>query len=203
MVGPAGRAGWRAPGWRHCPGGGARPCRRHGAAGGGAMTAPPPTTSGSSGQIVVLTGEEAAITALYTCMYMSLRLYRCTVPQNSFFVLNEYKTRKKYGEKKVDIKDPEIITSLKIWLKHRPTQTDSLFYDTGRDFSVPANSASITKILLGASKRLLDGKSVGSSLIRHMYLSSKYADTVQEMEKDADLMGHSPGVQQTVYTKKD
>eukprot|EP01051_Picozoa_sp_SAG22_P012307 SAG22_NODE_1265_length_4958_cov_61.157440_5_plen_135_part_00 len=79
-----------------------------------------------------------------------------------FFVLNEYKTRKKYGEKKVDIKDPEIITSLKIWLKHRPTQTDSLFYDTGRDFSVPANSASITKILLGASKRLLDGKSVGS-----------------------------------------
>eukprot|EP01051_Picozoa_sp_SAG22_P031673 SAG22_NODE_12951_length_423_cov_3.706790_2_plen_32_part_01 len=31
-----------------------------------------------------------------------------------FFVLNEYKTRKKYGEKKVDIKDPEIITSLKI-----------------------------------------------------------------------------------------
>eukprot|EP01051_Picozoa_sp_SAG22_P033450 SAG22_NODE_14653_length_368_cov_13.550186_2_plen_86_part_01 len=38
-----------------------------------------------------------------------------------FFVLNEYKTRKKYGEKKVDIKDPEIITSLKIWLKHRPT----------------------------------------------------------------------------------
>eukprot|EP01051_Picozoa_sp_SAG22_P021289 SAG22_NODE_4645_length_1206_cov_4.360434_1_plen_98_part_00 len=46
---------------------------------------------------------------------------------------------------------------------------------------------------LGASKRLLDGKSVGSSLIRHMYLSSKYADTVQEMEKDADLMLHSPG----------
>ena len=120
-----------------------------------------------------------------------------------FFVLNEYKTRKKYGEKKVDIKDPEIITGLKVWLKHRPTQTDSLFYDSGRDFSVPATSASITKILLGASKRLLDGKSVGSSLIRHMYLSSKYADTVQEMEKDADLMGHSPGVQQTVYTKKD
>eukprot|EP01051_Picozoa_sp_SAG22_P027867 SAG22_NODE_9546_length_583_cov_20.797521_2_plen_111_part_01 len=61
-----------------------------------------------------------------------------------FFVLNEYKTRKKYGEKKVDIKDPEIITGLKVWLKHRPTQTDSLFYDSGRDFSVPANSASIT-----------------------------------------------------------
>eukprot|EP01051_Picozoa_sp_SAG22_P018335 SAG22_NODE_3059_length_1975_cov_46.585288_3_plen_317_part_00 len=120
-----------------------------------------------------------------------------------FFVLNEYKTRKKYGEKKVDIKDPEIITSLKIWLRHRPTQTDSLFYDSGRDFSVPANSASITKILLGASKRMLDGKSVGSSLIRHMYLSSKYADTVEDMEKDADLMGHSPAVQQTIYTKTD
>eukprot|EP01051_Picozoa_sp_SAG22_P012780 SAG22_NODE_1361_length_4620_cov_22.806901_2_plen_325_part_00 len=120
-----------------------------------------------------------------------------------FWLLNAYKTRKKYGQKNVDIKDPEIITSLKIWLKHRPTQTDSLFYDNGRDFGVPANSDSITKILLGASKRLLDGKSVGSSLIRHMYLSSKYADTVQEMEKDADLMGHSPGVQQTVYTKKD
>ena len=36
-----------------------------------------------------------------------------------------------------------------------------------------------------------------------MYLSSKYADTVKEMEKDADMMGHSGGVQQTIYVKDD
>ena len=53
------------------------------------------------------------------------------------------------------------------------------------------------------SKREFEGKSVGSSLIRHMYLSSKYGETVKEMEKDADLMGHSGGVQQTIYVKED
>ena len=42
-----------------------------------------------------------------------------------------------------------------------------------------------------------------SSLIRHIYLSSKYGATIKEMEKDADMMGHSGGVQQTINVKDD
>ena len=123
--------------------------------------------------------------------------------QTMFFVLNEYKTRQKYGEKRVLIMDTEVQKALKLWLRRIPTTTNSLFMDLSKGEERPADSATIRKILTTMSKREFEGKSVGSSLIRHMYLSSKYGETVKEMEKDADLMGHSGGVQQTIYVKED
>ena len=128
------------------------------------------------------------------------------VPSNNnamFFVLNEYKTRRKYGEKRLHILDGDISKGIKLWLKHRVMpghNRDALFFNP-KDMVTPADSSALTRILITMSKREFDGKSVGSSLIRHMYLSSKYADTVKEMEKDADLMGHSTATQQNIYTK--
>ena len=117
-----------------------------------------------------------------------------------FFVLNEYKTRRKYGEKRLNITDEGITKSIKVWLKHKGG--DALFYNT-KDMLTPVNSATLTKILISMSKREFEGKSVGSSLIRHMYLSWKYADTVKEMEQDADIMGHSTAIAQNIYTKSE
>ena len=77
---------------------------------------------------------------------------------------------------------------------------DSLFFNP-KDMVTPADSSTLTKILITMSKREFDGKAIGSSLIRHMYLSSKYADTLKEMEKDAEIMGHSTSTQQNIYTK--
>ena len=128
------------------------------------------------------------------------------VPSNNhkmFFVLNSYKTRRKYGERQVPITDGPIEKALKLWLKQKNFESDSLFMDPTNSFSRPADSATITKVLTSMSKREFEGRSVGSSLIRHMYLSSKYGDTVKEMEKDADVMMHSGGVQQTIYVKAD
>ena len=109
----------------------------------------------------------------------------------------------KYGEKRVLIMDGEIQKALKLWLKKIPNSDKTLFMDLSKGEERHADSATITKILTTMSKREFEGKSVGSSLIRHMYLSSKYGETVKEMEKDADLMGHSSGVQQTIYVKED
>ena len=48
---------------------------------------------------------------------------------NMFFVLNEYKTRRKYGEKNLPIDDNEISKSLKLWLARRDkSESDSLFF---------------------------------------------------------------------------
>jgi integrase len=46
------------------------------------------------------------------------------------------------------------------------------------------------------------GKKIGSSMLRHIYLSDKYKDTIDEMKTDAAAMGHSVG-QQRAYVKKD
>jgi hypothetical protein len=45
------------------------------------------------------------------------------------------------------------------------------------------------------------GKKVGSSMLRHIYLSSKYGKVVDEMKEDANAMSHSVDMQKD-YIKK-
>jgi integrase len=101
-----------------------------------------------------------------------------------FLVLNEYKTSKKYGEKKIEI-DGDVLKPLRKWLRH--SGSDYLLVNTKGD---PLSSNGITKVLnrIGRAHR---GKPFGSSLLRHSYLSHKYAKVDADKEKDADIMGHS------------
>ena len=117
-----------------------------------------------------------------------------------FLVINQYKTSKRYGEKIIELEDPELVASLKVWLKHRPADTTSLFFEPV-GMVEPATSGSITKVMTAVSKRELGGKSIGSSLLRHIFLSAKYADTLKEMEADAEVMGHSVETAQKIYVK--
>jgi hypothetical protein len=60
-----------------------------------------------------------------------------------------------------------------------------LVYQDGR----PLESVNaITRIL-----NRIFGKSVGATMLRHIYLSSKY--DVEEMNKDAEIMAHSSSTQ--------
>jgi len=101
-----------------------------------------------------------------------------------FLVLNEYKTSKKYGEKNIEI-DGALLKPLRKWLRHN--DSEYLLVNTKGS---PLSSNGITKVLnrIGTKHR---GKPFGSSILRHSYLSHKYAGVNDEKEKDADLMGHS------------
>jgi integrase len=50
----------------------------------------------------------------------------------------------------------------------------------------------ITRIL-----NKLFGKNIGSSMLRHSYLSKKYGKVLEEMAEDADLMAHDDSTQKT------
>eukprot|EP01043_Picozoa_sp_COSAG02_P047106 COSAG02_NODE_4479_length_5316_cov_1484.345218_4_plen_307_part_00 len=112
-----------------------------------------------------------------------------------FFVLNEYKTSKKYGEKNIEI-DEDVLKPLRRWLRHNDTG-----YLLINSKGSPLNSNGITKTLnkIGLAER---GKPFGSSILRHSYLSHKYGENQKEKEKDADLMGHSVATQED-YVKVD
>ena len=103
-------------------------------------------------------------------------------------VLNEYKTSKKYGEKTIDI-DPEVRKVLLLWFKHN--RSGFLLADK-KGHALGSNG--ITKSLAKVGLQRL-GKRLGSSLLRHSYLSHKYSKTTLEKEKDADLMLHSVATQ--------
>lgn len=111
-----------------------------------------------------------------------------------YFVLNEYKTKKKYGEKKVFI-PPNLASLIRKWLKIN--QSGYLFVDSKLN---PLSSNKITKYLTNVFKEYT-GKNISSTLLRHIYLSEKYGETIKEMKKDADIMGHSVNMQKD-YVKE-
>ena len=112
-----------------------------------------------------------------------------------FLVLNEYKTSKTYGEKRIEI-DGALLGPLRRYLRHN----DSGYLFVNKKMQ-PLTSNGITKDLnrIGVKHR---GKPFGSSILRHSYLSHKYGEAQTEKEKDADIMGHSLATQAD-YIKTD
>ena len=117
------------------------------------------------------------------------------------FVFNVYKTSKKYGVQKMEIPKPlmDVITS---YLK----QFHGL-HSRSKGYSVPflidADKKPLTSV--NAITRILNkifGRKIGSSALRHIYLSDKYGDTLQEQKADSAAMGHSLS-QQRDYIKND
>lgn len=113
-------------------------------------------------------------------------------------VFNQFKTSKKEGSMSEDI-PPELMENIKVYLKFHPElkgkklkaqqQIPFLVYDNGKPLD---KINSITRVLNGLFK-----KNVGSSMLRHSYLSSKYGNVRQEMADDAKAMSHSVDTAQT------
>lgn len=115
------------------------------------------------------------------------------------FIFNKYKTSKKYGTQKVDI--PEHLAGvITEYLKHRPTTPDE---KKDKEFHLLVNAEGKHLTQPNAITRVLNGvfgKNIGSSMLRHIYLSHKM--DISEMKDDAEKMGHSLN-EQMKYLKED
>ena len=119
-------------------------------------------------------------------------------PKSNKFIFNVYKTDNKYGEQVIDVPQ-ELLEVLELYMRFHPlikkknTENVPLLVNySGTPFK--AQNA-ITRILNKIFK-----KNISSSMLRHIFLSSKYGDQLKEREKDAALMAHSVQ-QQTGYIK--
>jgi integrase len=118
------------------------------------------------------------------------------------FLFNKYKTSKKEGQTSIEIPD-ELRSVLNTYIKYHPLikgkitkkfqAVPFLVYSDGKPLD---QVNSITRIL-----NKIFGKKVGSSMLRHIYLTAKYGDTLEEMKEDSKEMGHSVS-QQKDYIKK-
>jgi hypothetical protein len=114
------------------------------------------------------------------------------------FVFNVYKTARKYGQHIVNIPG-ELRTTLTKYLKYHPNKGSK--WATPQPFLVTGSGKELTAV--NGITRILNkwfGKNVGSSMLRHIYLSGKY--NIEEMKQDALDMGHSVE-QQKAYMKND
>lgn len=110
-------------------------------------------------------------------------------------VFNSFKTAKCYGEQRVTIPTP-LKSILTKWIKINPT--DHLLFD--------ANGGPLSSVKLNQRlNKLFDGKKVGVNLLRHAYLTDKFADhcsTKKAVASTMSAMGSSPAMLET-YVKTD
>ena len=111
---------------------------------------------------------------------------------NKKFIFNNYKTSKKYGPKEIDI--PEDLSNvINKYLKHHPLlQKNKLTATNMIPFLVNYGGAPLDKV--NSITRILNktfGKAIGSSMLRHIFLTGKFGPVLEEQKKVAGNMAHS------------
>ena len=116
---------------------------------------------------------------------------------NMFFCLNDFKTSRKYSEKCIEL-SPELKKVMRFYLKYIGASEYLLTRNDGE----PMTRNAISQVLIKTFKKRL-GKSVSTNMLRKIYLSHKYSNVKEELEKDADMMMHSTHTAMGKYIKKD
>ena len=116
---------------------------------------------------------------------------------NKKFIFNNYKTAGTYKTQIVPINE-ELFNIIKLYIKFRGLKESNIPFLVDYENNPIVESNALTKKL----NAIFDGKKIGSSLLRKLYLTNKYSDVMNEMKEDASAMGTSVGVAQTNYIKK-
>tara|TARA_R110001592_G_scaffold35659_1_gene121068 strand:- start:743 stop:1639 length:897 start_codon:yes stop_codon:yes gene_type:complete len=114
-----------------------------------------------------------------------------------FISISQYKTFKKYGIKKI-LLNKNIQDILKKYLVHNPTKY--ILYNI-RDKS-PMSSEDITINFNKLFKKYYPEKQISTTMLRHIILSERYGDVLDEMKVLADIMGHDITTAHSIYIKK-
>lgn len=174
-------------------------------------------------EVAKFSGQKAVTPAQYERLlsYMVLSLYTCLPPRRNLdyqqmyvvrkwtdklptdrnyldlggkrFVFNRYKTVKSSGVQTADIPE-DLMAVIGTYLKfHAMGKTRGEFVFLAKPDGTPLTTVNgITRLL-----NKLFGKKVGSSMLRHSYLSQKYGPMMEEMREDQEAMAHNGRTQAT------
>ncbi len=117
---------------------------------------------------------------------------------NPYFLIQEYKTSKKYGTEKIEISNKILKQLIKNWLKYNDTE----YFLINPTTKTPMTPNGISKYISKIFKKRRD-KTISSSLLRSIYITNKYKDNLSTKEKKdlAEDMLHSKTMSETVYNK--
>lgn len=125
------------------------------------------------------------------------------IMEDEEMVFNCYKTAKHYGAQVEKVPD-DLMDVIRLWLKHHP----SMLGNTRKPaqvkllVNIDGSPATLDNWITYRLNRIFE-KKIGSTMLRHIFISHKFGDEYDEMVKTAKAMGHSVEEQQTVYRKKD
>jgi hypothetical protein len=117
---------------------------------------------------------------------------------NGKFYFNNYKTKTAHGQQIINVPTElqEIIT---VWLKIKPSSPYLLVFPHW----TATEGIPITKSndMLSVIRKSFDNKDVGVSVLRNVYLTSKYGKMSKELKADTEAMGTSVQVANSTYIK--
>jgi hypothetical protein len=121
--------------------------------------------------------------------------------KNKQFIFNHYKTDHKYHSVVIPIAS-DLMSVIEKYLKHHPQKNKlknkkyNVHFLVHMDGVPIDKSGEITKIL-----NKVFGKNISSSMLRNIYLSSKYSGMMKELKDDTKHMGTSVDVAMDNYIK--
>jgi len=112
------------------------------------------------------------------------------------FVLNNYKTSSKYGQREIEV-GKKLNSVLNVWLKFNGSDY-LILNNKGQPMSPNGLGKYISEVFEST------GKKVSANILRHIWITEKFPKKEIDERKDvADKMLHSVNTQQNVYTKED
>lgn len=108
------------------------------------------------------------------------------------FIFHNYKTKKAYETQTIPVPS-DFIPILKAYLRFKPECDWFLCKQDGKPLSGPDMTKRLNTIF---------GKKVSVSMLRNIYLSSKYSEVVQNLKDDTSAMGTSTNIALTQYIKE-
>jgi len=119
------------------------------------------------------------------------------------WIFNNYKTQRKYAQQVLAVPE-DLQTILKVYLRFHPKAKELKKTGAEEPFLVKFDGTSIkTSPEMTRLLNKIFGKKVGCSMLRSIYLTEKYGDTMKEMKNDVNQMGTSAETAQNNYIKKD
>ena len=109
-------------------------------------------------------------------------------------IFNNYKTAKTHGPQVYSLDNkPKLVSVLKNYIKIHPLTANNEFNmlvsDTGKTME---STNAITRLLNSVVKKYLGkDKNVGSTMLRHSYITDKYKKVDKDREEEAAAMGHT------------
>jgi hypothetical protein len=105
---------------------------------------------------------------------------------------NRFKTAPTAGTQTLQV-PPELQSILALYLKHKRFDSPNLLHTARVDHMTPTT--------LTTALSTLFGKRVGVSMLRSLYLTSKFGASTQALKADTAAMGTSPAMAEAVYIK--
>jgi integrase len=115
-------------------------------------------------------------------------------------IMNEYKTSKKYGEKKIPI-DKDIEKVIRMYIRKTGKSNGDVLFVSSTGNAISRNA--LSQLLVKTTKKYL-GKSISTTMMRKIVVSSVIPKEVIDKQKElADVMGHDVATQNLVYNKEE